>query len=101
MEFTGRIEILGESNQPSSRVQLWIDGELAIDYKRARIDWSGASGEGFGQFLLSPYHTDKNPSEVHPIGHVWYDDLIISTQPIAVAGRGASVSPANTAAAPH
>ncbi len=82
MEFTGRIAILGESNQPTSRVQLWVDGELAIDYKQAKIDWSGASGKGFGQFLLSPYSTNKDVSHVHPVGHVWYDDLIISTQPI-------------------
>jgi hypothetical protein len=82
MEFTGRIEILGESNQPTSHVQLWVDGELAIDYKQAKIDWSGPSGKGFGQFLLSPYHTNKDASQVHPAGHVWYDDLIISTEPI-------------------
>ena len=84
MEFTGRIEISGGSNQPTSHVQLWIDGEPAIDYKQAKIDWSGASGEGFGQFLLSPYQTNKDASQAHPAGHVWYDDLIISTQPIAM-----------------
>jgi len=93
MEFTGRIEILRASNQPASRVQLWIDGEPAIDYKEARIDWSGASGEGFGQFLLSPYHTDKDPSQIHPIGHVWYDDVVISTQPIAMTRTTASLPP--------
>ena len=89
MEFTGGIEISGESNQPASRVQLWIDGEPAIDYNHAKIDWSGSSGKGFGQFLLSPYHTNKDASQAHPVGHVWYDDLIISTQPIAM--RSASV----------
>jgi hypothetical protein len=98
MEFTGRIEIRGESNQPASHVQLWVDGELAIDYDKAKIDWSGASGNGFGQFLLSPYHTKKDGSQVHPVGHVWYDDLVISTQPIrmgdspAVSGKNADQS---------
>jgi len=84
MEFTGRIEIRGENNQPASRVQLWVDGKLAVDYNQAKIDWAGSSGNGFGQFLLSPYHTKKDGSQVHPTGHTWYDDLIISTQPISM-----------------
>jgi len=88
MEFTGRIEVLGANNEPSSHVQLWIDGELAIDYRQAKVDWSGTSGEGFGQFLLSPYHTNKDGSQAHPAGHVWYDDLIISTRPIPMVAAG-------------
>jgi hypothetical protein len=84
MEFTGRVEIRGENNQPASRVQLWVDGKLAVDYDQAKIDWAGSSGNGFGQFLLSPYHTKKDGSQVHPTGHTWYDDLIISTQPISM-----------------
>jgi hypothetical protein len=85
MEFTGRIEIRGESNQPTSRVQLWVDGEPVVDYQQAKIDWAGSAGNGFGQFLLSPYHTKKDGSQVHPDGHTWYDDLIISTQPILMS----------------
>ena len=92
MEFTGRIEIRGQSNEPSSRVQLWVDGQLAVDYSDARIDWSGTSGDGFGQFLLSPYHTKKDDSQLHPAGHVWYDDLIISTQPILMNDAVAATS---------
>ncbi len=84
MEFTGRIEIRGENNQPASRVQLWVDGKLAVDYNQAKIDWAGSAGNGFGQFLLSPYHTKKDGSQVHPTAHTWYDDLIISTQPISM-----------------
>jgi len=94
MEFTGRIEIRGHSNEPSSRVQLWVDGQLAVDYDQARIDWSGSSGDGLGQFLLSPSHTNKDSSQVHPAGHVWYDDLIISTQPILM-GAVATTSQKN------
>jgi len=94
MEFTGRIEIRGHSNEPSSRVQLWVDGQLAVDYDQARIDWSGTSGDGLGQFLLSPSHTNKDSSQAHPAGHVWYDDLIISTQPILM-GAVATTSQKN------
>src|SRR2546428_10516091 len=57
-----------------------------IDYGAARVDWSGSDGNGFGQFLLSPYHTNKDPNQDHPVGYTWYDDVIISTQPIAMSG---------------
>ena len=86
MEFTGRIEIRGAANAPASRVQLWINGQPAIDYGAARIDWSGPDGNGLGQFQLTPYHTRKDPGRAHPAGFTWYDDLIVSTQPIAMGG---------------
>jgi hypothetical protein len=38
MEFTGRIEVRGAANTPQSRVQLWVDGKLVIDYGQARIN---------------------------------------------------------------
>ena len=37
----------------------------------------------YGKLHLTPYHTRKNPSQVHPTGFVWYDDLIISRKRIA------------------
>src|SRR5439155_410767 len=60
----------------------------ALDYGAARIDWSGPDGNGLGQFLLTPYHTRKDPTQATPVGFTWYDDVIISTQPIAMGGGG-------------
>jgi hypothetical protein len=37
----------------------------------------------FGKVWLLPYDTGKDPTQAHPTGFVWYDELIISTQPIA------------------
>src|SRR6266850_56563 len=71
MEFTGRIEIRGNSGQAASRAQLWVDGQLAIDYGAAKINWGGANGDGFGQFLISPYHPNKDPNQAHSDGHTW------------------------------
>lgn len=86
MEFTGRIEIRGDvTNLPASRVQLWVNGNLAVDYGSAKVNWGGTDGSGFGQFLISPYHTNKNPNQVHPEGTTSYDDLIVSTEPIPMA----------------
>jgi hypothetical protein len=88
MEFTGRIEIRGESNAAASRVQLWVNGQLVIDNPHARINWGGPEGKGLGQFLLSPYHTNKDPNQVHSEGHTWYDDVIVSTEPIPMVNGG-------------
>jgi len=36
----------------------------------------------YGKLILSPYHTGKNPTQDHPTGYTWYDELIISTNKI-------------------
>ncbi len=95
MEFTGRIEIRGTADAPASRVQLWVNGRMVIDYGRAKVNWGGSEGDGFGQFLLSPYHTNKDPAQNHLEGHTWYDDLIVSTGPIPMI-NGAIPTPDST-----
>jgi hypothetical protein len=82
VELTGRIEVRGASNAPQSRVQLWVDGELAVDHDKAKINWGSGDGDGLGQFDLTPYHTRKDSTQVHATGYVWYDDMILSTRPI-------------------
>jgi hypothetical protein len=93
MEFTGRIEIRGAANAPTSRVQLWVDGKLVIDYGQAKINWGSGDGAGIGAFLATVYHTNKDSSQVHPVGYTWMDDIIVSTQPISMATGGAPAVP--------
>ncbi len=100
MEFTERIEIRGTSNAPQSRVQLWIDGQLAIDYGKAMVAWgAGGDGDGFGAMMFTPYHTNKDASQATPTGYTWYDDLVISTQPIAMA-NGSTPPPSSDTTPP-
>src|SRR5207249_11586983 len=47
---------------------------------------------GWGQFNLSPYMTFKDPNQDHPEGDIWFDDLIISTQPIPMLSGDSSTS---------
>jgi len=37
----------------------------------------------YGKVILTPYHTDKDETQRHPIAYVWYDELIISRSRIA------------------
>lgn len=43
----------------------------------------------YGQVWLLPYMTRKDPSQPHPTAYTWYDDLIVSRQPIADPNLGA------------
>lgn len=99
MEFTVRVEVRGAPNAPESRVQMWVDGQLVLDYAKAKINWGSVDGEGLGQFQITPYHTRKYSGQAHPVGYTWMDDLIISTQPIPMSG-GATSSGDTTPPAP-
>lgn len=37
----------------------------------------------YGKVWLLPYQTGKDASQTHPVAYTWYDELIISRQPIA------------------
>ena len=48
----------------------------------------------YGKVWLTPYHTNKDPTEVTENASIWYDEVIVSTQPIA--SPGGAVAPAPT-----
>jgi hypothetical protein len=71
-----------------SYVQLWVGREreqlqLAVNWGPYNLT-AGEPGKDqkFGKIWLLPYNTNKDASASHPVAYTWYDDLIISTQPI-------------------
>ena len=75
----------------NSYVQLWIaregqPGQLAISFGPYNLSAGGpADDQKYGKVWLLPYDTGKdtiNPVEMD----TWYDNLIISTQPISING---------------
>ena len=69
-----------------SEVELWVarDGERS---RRAVVDTgydlaNTKPGAKYGKLWFLPYHTGKDASQEHPVGYTWYDDLIISREPI-------------------
>jgi len=84
MEITERVEVRGASNAPQSHVEWWVNGVKAGDWGTAKIAWGGGDGDGLGQIMLTPVHTRKDPTQVHAEGYMWFDDLIVSTKPIAM-----------------
>jgi len=76
----------------------------AVDDPGYRGGWNARDGHPraeFGKVWLLPYHTDKDKSEVHEKASTWYDELIISTQPIAAPGGAAGEAGLPVAAAPQ
>ena len=90
MTFSFQVDV-GSYGKPDTRVQGWIgygEGPLRkfIDYPGLVLNYSDSPGEGFNQIQLTPYQTDKDPTQVHPVAYTWYDELIISRRAIASPG---------------
>jgi hypothetical protein len=87
-----RIDI-GTWGQANSRIQAWMayDGEPLkqfINMPNYRINNSGPTNPGIDHITLTPYDTGATSAAG---GSVWYDELIVSRQPIAPpteVGRG-------------
>lgn len=58
---------------------VWFNGNM-------RIDENSPSQRTFGAFQLTPYMTGLN-SAASSGANIWFDDLIVSTQPIALPGQ--------------
>jgi carbon monoxide dehydrogenase subunit G len=80
----------------NSYVQLSIaregqPGQLVLDWGPYNLTAGDpASNQKFGKIWLLPYNTGKDPSATYPVAYTWYDDLIISTQPISMGSTPAA-----------
>ncbi len=100
MTFQIHVKI-GNWNQPNSRIEFWAarEGQPSVkiidmqNYTLCFNDTTCASENlKYGQVWLLPYHTNKDPSQTHPVGHIWYDELIISRNKIVDPGVPATDS---------
>lgn len=85
-----------------STVQIWVGYEGQPS--KLVIDFSPKSDSGgydlanqdpvikYGKIWLLPYQTHKDPTQVHPTGYTWYDELIISRNKIPDPGAIHSVA---------
>jgi hypothetical protein len=82
---------LGEWGTPTTHLQAWIsiDGQPYqqwIDDPAFTFYAEGESVAGFDSVYLTTYMTAKDGTADHPTAYAWYDELIVSTEPIAVPG---------------
>ena len=72
-----------------SHVEMWLDDFHFIDHD---FFWRGPKTKEYdawpeqalGKLWLMCRATKKSPDEIHPNGHCWFDELIISRNPITV-----------------
>jgi len=86
MTFYYEIRI-GDWGKPNSIIRAWMayEGEPLwqfIDYTDHVMTYNTNPGDGIDSILLTPYSTGKKPETNHPVAHTWYDELIVSEQPI-------------------
>jgi hypothetical protein len=101
MTFEERIRvgerIPGKAEWADGEVQLWVAREnqrpeLLVDWRPDVEGYfnltAGTAGDDqrFGKVYLLPYQTGEDATRVHALAQTWYDELIISTQPIAFPG---------------
>jgi hypothetical protein len=90
MTFQIRVKIGPRVNDEftNSYVTLWMAREGQAS--QAVINWgpynlsAGAASENqkYGKIWLIPYNTGKDPTVTNPVAYTWYDELIISRNPI-------------------
>lgn len=96
---------VGTWGSGNSSIEAWIsvDGgpyRQWINVRNYTLYHDGNSSGGFSRIMLTPYMTAKNSSVNHATAQTWYDELIVSTQPIAAPGGAPLPSPANLRVVP-
>jgi PKD repeat protein len=76
---------IARENQPSVLVIDWNPGTPGYFPLAAGVQ---SDDQQFGKVWLLPYMTNVDPTQVHPLAQTWYDELIISRQPINDPGVG-------------
>jgi hypothetical protein len=79
---------VGVFGQPNSRVNFYVgyEGEPMkkfIERNDYTFEFDDSHSDTFRKVQLTPYDTGKSTTLVHPTAYTWYDELIVSTQPIA------------------
>ncbi len=100
MTFYYHIQI-GQWNSPNSNIRAYMayEGEPLkqfVDIRNYSLNYDSSVNDKYQKIQLTPYMTGKNSSQDHPTAYTWYDELIVSTQPIAAPGNAAAPPPAQT-----
>jgi hypothetical protein len=79
---------IGDFGQPNTHFTAYIapDGQPLkrfIDLPHFKFNSKPAVGDALETMLLQPYLSGADGSKPNPTAHMWFDELIVSTQPIA------------------
>jgi hypothetical protein len=100
MTFYTKVHV-GSYGQANSSIEVWVAREGATSWSKIvnitdfTFNVNDPSTWGFNNTFLGPYMTSLSPTSGKPgvTSYMWFDELIVSTQPIALPGGGASAPP--------
>jgi hypothetical protein len=95
MTFYYEVKI-GRWGQPESTIKAWVayDGKpfkQFADAEHYRLDFDSGPSDVYDTITFTPYNTGRSPGVNYPPAQVWYDELIVSSQPIAAPGATAAI----------
>lgn len=97
MTFYYEVEI-GNWGQPNSKVRAYVGyagGQMYqfVNAENFRLSNNGSNNDHYSRVLLLPFNTNKPSDRDHATAYTWYDELIVSKNPIAPPGGGAISQP--------
>ncbi len=86
MTFYYEIE-LGEWDTPTSQIRAYMAYEgkplrQFVDMRDYVLHYDSSPRDSYKRVLLTTYMTGKDMSQAHPTAYTWYDELIVSSEPI-------------------
>jgi hypothetical protein len=86
MTFYYEIKV-GAWGRPESSIKAWVAYEHKpykqfVNATSYRLDSDSGPADAFDSITLTPYNTNKPSDRSHGIAYIWYDELIVSDQPI-------------------
>jgi hypothetical protein len=86
MTFSYEVKI-GTWNQPNSTIKAWVGYEGGplkefVNIQNQVLQYNTSPSDVYNWITLLPYNTTKPASQTNPVAYTWYDELIVSTQPI-------------------
>ena len=78
---------IGDYGQPNTHFTAFIAPQgqplkRFIDLPNFKFNSNAEEGDGLETILLQPYLSGANGSKWNPLAYMWFDELIISTEPI-------------------
>jgi hypothetical protein len=90
MTFYYEVKV-GGWGKPESSIRAWVAYEgkpykQFINEVNYRLDFDSGPLDAFNAITFTPYNTNKPSDTAYPTASVWYDELIVSSQPISAPG---------------
>jgi hypothetical protein len=86
MTFSYEVKI-GSWNQPNSTIKAWVGYEGGplkefVNIQNQVLQYNTSPSDVYNSITLLPYNTTKPAGQTNAVAYTWYDELIVSTQPI-------------------